>query len=575
MRYGLADLIEVEPLPDGDIEVRLRNLEYDLTRAIKKVVHGFRSTDELFERIEGPVRLTAIWSPDSLPEMFKEVPDAVRGAVEELGEAAGDRLVFEEMDPSQDPQLAGQVMQRYGAQPLTLGLFDDRQFYLYAILQVGEQIEFLPLVGESLTSATVREMIEQTLRRHAPGFLKTVGLVTSDGPQLPPEIRMQLQMPQQQPPEFEEVKRLFGEEYQVRDVDLSVPRGVPSDVDVLVVLKPKNLDDTQLFSLDQYLMRGGRVVIYAGNYGVDFGPTGLNLTPLSSGLTDWLAHHGVTIGQTLVLDDRNQKLPMPEIRQTAFGMMRTWSYEPYPYLVQVSGEGMKNPEVTAALQAIGIYWGSPVVIDDAALAEGIEVFPLLESSDRSWTSDDLTRVNYVEYEVPAEGTEPQLLAVALSGRFTSLYSDREAPAAPTDFEEEEEEGTPETPRGRVVFKQSPRTRLVVVGNAEFLSDLVARSLNSMEGGFFDQNLRFAKNLIDWVSLDDDMLTIRSHGVFARRLDRIDRRSEIVIETVNYLVPLLLLLGVGVYRYWRRKQVRPPGPLATARIAATPASRGEV
>jgi ABC-2 type transport system permease protein len=36
VRYGFDDLIEVEPLPDGDIEVRLRNPEYDLTRAIKK-----------------------------------------------------------------------------------------------------------------------------------------------------------------------------------------------------------------------------------------------------------------------------------------------------------------------------------------------------------------------------------------------------------------------------------------------------------------------------------------------------------------------------------------------------------
>ena len=31
VRYGFDDLIEVEPQPDGDIDVRLRNLEYDLT----------------------------------------------------------------------------------------------------------------------------------------------------------------------------------------------------------------------------------------------------------------------------------------------------------------------------------------------------------------------------------------------------------------------------------------------------------------------------------------------------------------------------------------------------------------
>ena len=64
VRYGFSELIHVEATPDGDIDVRLRNPEYDLTRAIKKVVYGFRSASELFERTDEPVRLTAIWTPE-------------------------------------------------------------------------------------------------------------------------------------------------------------------------------------------------------------------------------------------------------------------------------------------------------------------------------------------------------------------------------------------------------------------------------------------------------------------------------------------------------------------------------
>ncbi|MCB0080045.1 MAG: Gldg family protein, partial [Caldilineaceae bacterium] len=54
IRYGdqnvvlnFQDLIEVTPNPTGSIDVRLRNLEYDLTSAIKKVVFGFQSTDAI------------------------------------------------------------------------------------------------------------------------------------------------------------------------------------------------------------------------------------------------------------------------------------------------------------------------------------------------------------------------------------------------------------------------------------------------------------------------------------------------------------------------------------------------
>ncbi|MBC7256222.1 MAG: Gldg family protein, partial [Chloroflexi bacterium] len=42
---GFRDLIEVKERPDGTVDVGLRNLEYDLTSAIKKTVYGFQSVD--------------------------------------------------------------------------------------------------------------------------------------------------------------------------------------------------------------------------------------------------------------------------------------------------------------------------------------------------------------------------------------------------------------------------------------------------------------------------------------------------------------------------------------------------
>ena len=42
------------------MDVKLRNLEYDLKRAIQKVVFGFRGAAELFERVGKPVRLRGV-----------------------------------------------------------------------------------------------------------------------------------------------------------------------------------------------------------------------------------------------------------------------------------------------------------------------------------------------------------------------------------------------------------------------------------------------------------------------------------------------------------------------------------
>ena len=305
VRYGFDDLIEIEPLPDGDVDVRLRNLEYDLTRAIKKAVYGFRSATELFERIEGGVRLIAFMTPDTLPEVFQEVPEAVRAAAAQLEEQGGDRFEFTEIDPTDDEATRMDLAARFDARPMSLGLFDQTQFYLYGFLEVGDQIEQLDLVGEGLSAATIREAIENSMRRRTPGYLKTIGIVSGE-PDLSPEVRFQMQMQGAlPPPEFQQLKLLLGLDYEVRDVSLNEGEAVPSGIDTLLVLKPDNLDEGAVYSLDQYLMRGGRVILCAGNYKADFDPSGLRVRPVESGLAEWLAHFGIEIPPTMVLDDRN------------------------------------------------------------------------------------------------------------------------------------------------------------------------------------------------------------------------------------------------------------------------------
>ena len=95
--------------------------------------------------------------------------------------------------------------------------------------------------------------------------------------------------------------------------------------------------------------------------------------------------------------------------------------------------------------------------------------------------------------------------------------------------------------------------MIVIGNAEFLSDFVARALAGVDGGFFVENLRFAQNLIDWANLDNDMLGIRARGMASRRLERIGRGRELFIESVNYALPVVLLAALASLLHWRRRQ----------------------
>jgi ABC-2 type transport system permease protein len=105
VRYGdqsevlnFRDLIEVQPFPNGEVEVQLRNLEYDLTRAIKKTVFGFQSTDALLASIQEPVKLTLYVTPNTLPENLAEGPTTIATVAQEIAAASNGKFTFESID---------------------------------------------------------------------------------------------------------------------------------------------------------------------------------------------------------------------------------------------------------------------------------------------------------------------------------------------------------------------------------------------------------------------------------------------------------------------------------------------
>ena len=99
----------------------------------------------------------------------------------------------------------------------------------------------------------------------------------------------------------------------MRSLDLTGGQ-VPPDVDVLVVVAPQNLSDKERYAIDQYLMRGGAVIVAAGNYALDTSPGGAGLAPIANGLQAMLASYGITVSQSLVMDPQNEPFPVQVAR---------------------------------------------------------------------------------------------------------------------------------------------------------------------------------------------------------------------------------------------------------------------
>ncbi|RME50335.1 MAG: ABC transporter permease [Caldilineae bacterium] len=570
IRYGdqsvvlnFRDLIEVNRSRTGAPEVRLRNLEYDLTRSIKKVVYGFQSIDAVLASVEGPVTLTLFVTPDTLPEPLKDAPATIEKVAAGIEKESGGKFTFQRVNPDDpnSPINRQALRERYGLQPIPVSLFSDQSYYLHMVLQVGDQGQLL-FPGADLSETGIRTAIESAIKRTTSGFLKVVGIWY-------PQNTQTLNAFGQPQPSFQRYDSIVAQlrrDYNVRQVDLSSGQ-IPADVDVLVVIAPDNLTDVQRYAIDQYLMRGGSVVVAAGNYLLQPDPfTGsLGVKQVENGLRDMLLHYGIDVQQAMVMDPQNEPFPVPVMRNVGGIQVQEIQAINYPLFVDIRPDGMAsgNP-IVSGLPALTLQWASPVVVNESAAA-GREVTVLLQSSAGSWLHAD-TNIQpnlqmYPDLGFPIEGEQKRYpLAVAVQGVFESYFKGKPSPLEEAqNAQPDASQPAPPTPEPSPVgtIEESPESaRLVVIGSAEFLNDTVFDISANLMSNRYLNNLAFMQNVVDWSVEDLDLLAIRSRGSAVHVLEPLTDRQETFWEGLNYALALLSLAAVGLVWYWRRRAEQP-------------------
>ncbi len=565
IRYGdqhtvlsWSDLIEVEQQTGSQPEVRLRNLEYDLTRSIKKVVYGFQSLDAVFASIQEPIKLTAFITPNTLPEGLREVPQRVEKVARALQEESAGKFTFEIIDPDapDSPINRQTLISSYGLRPILISPFSEESYYLDLVLQIGDKAQLLYPAGD-LSEADIRSEIESALKRAAPGFLKTVGLWL---PKLGPVQDPFTGGVSQPLSSWNLLQEQLSQTYTVKQVDLSSGR-VPGDVDVLVVIAPQGMSDKERFAIDQYLMRGGAVVVAAGNYVLSQQqfPGGLTMDPVTDGLQEMLQSYGITVENSMVLDPQNEPFPVQVARQVGNMQVVEIQQASYPYFVDVRPNSMdKQSPIVANLPAVTMQWVSPLTLDQEKM-QGRQVSILLQSTADSWLRTNLNIQPqpdlYPQYGFPVEGEQAaRPLAVAVRGSFESFFKGKASPFQ-TGAEITATATITEPILGTI--ETSPESaRLVVIGSAEFIDDTVLNISRYLSADRYLNNLQFMQNAVDWSAEDEDLLTIRSRGTYARLLKPLEQGDQQIWEGLNYALALVAVVAIGVVWNVRRRKETP-------------------
>jgi ABC-type uncharacterized transport system involved in gliding motility auxiliary subunit len=393
---------------------------------------------------------------------------------------------------------------------------DGERFYLglqVSLLDEKQTIPFLDPGEERLLEYKISRAISQVVTPDKP----VVGVMSP----LPvfgmPSNPMMARMGQQGSQPWTFVTELKND-FNVKRVEMDVD-SIPDDVKVLVLIHPREITDKAQFAIDQFVLRGGKLIAFLDPLPmVDTKEQNQmlgNIPNAGSNLEKLLRAWGLSFDTGKVVAD------MKFVMQVGG---RNNVPQQAPAILSITPEGINKDDIATSqidnvwLAYAGAFTGTPVA--------GIKETVLLHSTPDSQLVDGfmahLGGDNIIK-DFKASGTQ-YALAVRLSGRFKTAFPAGK-PEEKKDEEKKDAEKKPEEKKSEDFLKESKQdTVVVLVGDADMLHDSVAiRQIPTPFGNFqqpMNGNLSFAQNLVEQLTGDNNLITVRSRAVLNRPFEKV-------------------------------------------------------
>lgn len=320
--------------------------------------------------------------------------------------------------------------------------------------------------------------------------------------------------------------------------------------DAVIVSKPDSaFSDKEIYVLDQYIMKGGKVL-----WLID--PVYTNLDSLSKGYTmgfnralnieDMLYKYGVRLNPVLVQDIQCSFLKINtgfQKGQPKFELL-PWVYAPL-VLPDVDHPIVKNLDL--------IKFDFTSTLDTIRSAKNIKKTILLRSSRYTRTQPTPARVYLGITKMKLKETQfvnsYQPLACLLEGEFTSFVENRLPTVLLNDTNFKH-------------LNHGKKTKMIVVADGDIARNEYSRSTGQVYPLGYDRNTgqtfankNFLVNCVNYLLDEEGMLQLRSREVKLRLLDKKKvNQQRNKWQLINVGLPLLVVFSFGLFQfYYRRKR----------------------
>ena len=478
-------------------------------------------TRKILGKIDAPLTIHFYRTRDQneMPTDLRNYADRVDDLLAEYRQAAGGKIVIKKFDPKPDSdaedsaRLDGVEGQVLGAGGL-IGM--GEKIYLgLSVISLDQKVPlpFLDPRRERLLEYDLTRAIAQVLNPQKPNLGVMSGLPVFGQMMNPMMMRMGQQG--QEPWIFvSELKRDFN----VREVPMTTEK-IDDDLQVLVVVHPSNITEKTQYALDQFVLRGGKLIAFLDPLSVVDSRNAADMQNMlqraasgGSSLDRLVKAWGLEFDLNKVLADKNYVTTIRRGDRPA----------PEPTWLSLTGEAINRDEVVTSdidnllLPGAGVFTGTP--------ATGLTQTPLLTSSGNSMLVDkmmaqfggDTTR------DFKPEGKQ-FTIAVRLTGKFKTAFPDGQPGGDPKTQDADDDSADPDKANSgstAASLKESTKDGLVVlVGDTDLLFDQFTVQVQNFFGQRliqpFNQNLTLLQNVVEQLMGDSDLIKVRSRAIRSR------------------------------------------------------------
>lgn len=509
--YPLVTVLAVLVFGLGNylLQPRLAGVQLDLTE--RRLYTLSKGTRETLAQLAEPIDLTFVYTRQvgqAYPEI-RAYADRVREVLQTYSALAGESIRLHEVDPEPFSEAEDRALDA-GLRAVEIGAGDPLYFGLIGRNAIDDE-RVIPFLSPDREGTLEYDLTRLVARLDDPSPAR-IGLLSGlEGLRGQGEEAGYL------------VRREMAKSFRIAPIEPDFVT-LPEDLDALVLAHPPALDPYQAWLIDQYLLRGGRLLVFvdpAAKAATLGGAFNTQSRRARSDLGLLGRHWGLTLSRQAVAD---ASLALPVEGRARNGRAGVVGQ---PLFLATTPETQNPRDPIVSQLARGVHLGAPGALE-AAPQDRLAFAPLLETGESpSFVPADRAVEDMRPEEVVAaydalEG--PLVLAGRLSGAFTTAFPDGPPPVPRSGDRVRDELAAAAAETAPDHLTTSTADGLVIaVADTDLLDD--GFYVDPASGNPIADNAAFVINALDTLTGASGLQSLRSRVPGRRPMTRVDRLRQ--------------------------------------------------